>query len=166
MSSSCEVRLHTATFAQLDAKTLYELLRLRVDVFVVEQECAYAELDGRDLEPGTTHMWLTARADEQPVAYLRVLTDAEGLRVGRVVTARALRRTGLAGLLLDAALHTVAFDRVVRLHAQLSAISLYAKRGFVTEGAVFLEDGIRHIAMRRPARTTTGHQERRNAGAR
>ncbi len=166
MSSMSDVCLHTATFSQLDAKTLYDLLRLRVDVFVVEQDCAYAELDGRDLELTTTHLWLTFRGDERPVAYLRVLADTEGLRIGRVVTVPGRRRTGLAGLLLDAALHTVASDRTVRLHAQLSAVSLYAKRGFVTEGDVFLEDDIRHIAMVRPAAAATGHQERRNAGAR
>jgi ElaA protein len=49
--------LHIARFSELDAATLYELLRLRVDVFVVEQECPYPELDGRDAEPGTRHLW-------------------------------------------------------------------------------------------------------------
>jgi ElaA protein len=52
------VTLRAARFDDLDAATLYALLRLRVDVFVVEQHCPYPELDGRDREPGTVHLWL------------------------------------------------------------------------------------------------------------
>lgn len=168
MSAALDVRLHTATFAQLGSKTLYGLLRLRVDVFVVEQNCPYGELDGRDLEPDTTHMWFADPVGGDPLAYLRVLTDPEGLRIGRVVTVRRLRCSGLAGRLLDAALCTVAADRVVRLHAQLSAVSLYAKRGFVAEGGVFLEDGIQHVMMSRlpVALPVPGQQERRGAATR
>ncbi|MFI7437041.1 GNAT family N-acetyltransferase [Micromonospora haikouensis] len=57
------VEARIASFAQLDARTLHDLLRLRVDVFVVEQRCPYPELDGRDVEPGTRHVWLTRAAD-------------------------------------------------------------------------------------------------------
>lgn len=49
--------LHDAAFDELDTTTLYRLLALRVDVFVVEQDCAYPELDGRDLEPDAHHVW-------------------------------------------------------------------------------------------------------------
>ncbi|MEU8190797.1 hypothetical protein AB0C00_26395, partial [Micromonospora carbonacea] len=56
------VEARIASFAQLDARTLHDLLRLRVDVFVVEQRCPYPELDGRDVEPGTRHVWLTRPA--------------------------------------------------------------------------------------------------------
>ena len=63
-------------------------------MFVVEQKCAYPDLDGRDTEPGTRHVWL-ARGDEI-LAYLRILDDGETQRIGRVVTApeRARRRAG------------------------------------------------------------------------
>jgi len=54
---------HVATFAEIDSATLYALLRLRCDVFIVEQECAYPDLDGRDLESGTRHVWLTSPAE-------------------------------------------------------------------------------------------------------
>ncbi len=62
------VEARIASFAELDARTLHDLLRLRVDVFVVEQRCPYPELDGRDVEPGTRHVWLTrpAPADRRP----------------------------------------------------------------------------------------------------
>ena len=58
----------TASFHDLDAATLYALLKLRVDVFVVEQDCPYPDLDGRDTEPGTRHLWY--EVDRKPVAYL------------------------------------------------------------------------------------------------
>src|SRR2546423_1066063 len=59
-TSIARVILHVAGFDELSAGTLYALLRLRVDVFVVEQRCPYPELDGRDTEPGTRHVWLAS----------------------------------------------------------------------------------------------------------
>lgn len=80
-----------AAFGELDAYTLYALLRLRAEVFVVEQDCAYLDLDGRDTEPGTRHLWLDR--DGEPVAYLRVLAagdtgDGSTARDGNGSTAR------------------------------------------------------------------------------
>ena len=63
----------TARWTELDPRTLYALLRLRVDVFVVEQNCPYPELDGRDLEASTVHVWTSDNAG--PTAYLRILSD-------------------------------------------------------------------------------------------
>ncbi|QVQ54736.1 GNAT family N-acetyltransferase [Spiractinospora alimapuensis] len=135
----------TARFADLDAPTLYALLRLRVDVFVVEQECAYPELDGRDTDPTTRHVWL-GDADGAPLAYLRVLREPEGARIGRVVTAPAARGRGLAARLLVAALDELPGE-VVRLAAQTHATGLYEWHGFTPDGPEFLEDGIAHLPM-------------------
>ncbi|HYN92439.1 MAG TPA: GNAT family N-acetyltransferase, partial [Pilimelia sp.] len=86
-----EPTVHVATFAELGAATLYALLRLRVDVFVVEQQCPYPELDGRDTEPGTRHLWLDGPG-AAPAAYLRLLADPGGVaRIGRVAVAAAAR---------------------------------------------------------------------------
>jgi ElaA protein len=140
-----------ATFGELDAPTLYELLRLRVDVFVVEQKCAYPELDGRDTEPDTRHVWL---ADDggTPVAYLRILSEPDGtVRIGRVVVAARERGSGLAGRLLAAALEVVG-DRPCVLHAQTAATGLYERYGFVAAGPEFLDDGIPHTPMTRASR--------------
>ncbi len=80
---------HRARFHELEVDTLYALLKLRSDVFVVEQACPYPELDGRDTEPGTWHLWL---GDDAPLAYLRILADPEGVRrIGRACTAREAR---------------------------------------------------------------------------
>ena len=65
----------TARFSELDTATLYALLKLRVDVFVVEQECPYPELDGRDLEPETLHLWYVDDAGRR-IPWARTLLDA------------------------------------------------------------------------------------------
>ncbi|GHJ49604.1 ElaA protein [Catellatospora sp. TT07R-123] len=140
----------TASFHDLDGATLYRLLKLRVDVFVVEQECAYPELDGRDLEPGARHLWY--EVDRRPVAYLRMLADTEQgaqvYRIGRVVTAPEARGVGLAGQLLTAALAAIGEHPVV-LDAQSHLVDFYAKYGFAPTGPEYLEDGIPHVPMRR-----------------
>jgi ElaA protein len=141
-------RLHTATFAELDPRTAYLLWQLRESVFVVEQTCAYLELDGRDLEPGTRHVWV---ADgDRPVAYLRVLDDPGCARIGRVLVAVSHRGRGLAAQLMDAALAGLD-GRPVRLDAQSYLVDWYARFGFTAAGEEFLEDGIPHVPMARDA---------------
>lgn len=137
--------LHVATVDQLDARTLHDLLRLRVDVFVVEQACPYPELDGRDVEPGTRHWWLSDPSG--PVAVLRTLVEPDGSsRLGRVATRADRRAEGLAARLVRAALADV--PRPVRIDAQSHLERWYADLGFVTDGAEFVEDGIPHVPMR------------------
>jgi ElaA protein len=143
--------LHSAAGPDLTAAQLYAVLRLRCDVFVVEQECAYPEVDGRDLLPGTRHRWISD-GDGGIDAYLRVLAEPGGAaRIGRVVTAKSARGRGLAGELMAAALDGAPGEFV--LDAQTYAQGLYARFGFVAEGEEFLDDGIPHITMRRPAIT-------------
>jgi ElaA protein len=138
--------------ADLTPSQLYALLRLRVDVFVVEQSCSYAELDGRDLEPGTRHLWLQSDDSPEPLAYLRLLEDpGDVFRIGRVCTARAARGMGFSRRLMEAALAEVGTAEC-RLDAQTYVVDFYASFGFRTEGGEFLEDGIPHVRMRRPAR--------------
>jgi ElaA protein len=140
------VTVRVASFEQLDPATLYALLRLRVDVFVVEQRSPYPDLDGRDLEPSTRHLWI----GEPPIAYLRLLTESDGtLRIGRVAVATTARGTGLAGQLMDAALELVG-DRDCVLDAQSHLVAFYTRFGFAPTGPEFLDAGIPHIPMRRP----------------
>ncbi|MGS2614483.1 GNAT family N-acetyltransferase [Micromonospora sp. LZ34] len=144
-SLSTEVRV--ARFADLDARTFHDLLRLRIDVFVVEQRCPYPELDGRDVEPGTRHLWLDH--DGAPLAYLRILADPGGVaRIGRVVVAPAARGGGHAGRLMAAALAEVG-DRPCVLEAQTYLVDFYARHGFTVSGPEYVEDGIPHTPMRR-----------------
>ncbi|GAA3188795.1 GNAT family N-acetyltransferase [Dactylosporangium siamense] len=142
--------LHSAPFAALDVFTLYALLRLRNDVFVVEQDCVYPDLDGRDTDPDTVHVWLTSPAGNV-TAYLRVLSEPDGTaRIGRVVTEPAHRGQGLAGRLLAEAVSVVG-PRAAVLDAQTTAIRVYERFGFTVSGPAFLDDGIEHVPMWRPA---------------
>ncbi|MBO0870489.1 MAG: GNAT family N-acetyltransferase [Micromonosporaceae bacterium] len=137
-----------AAFHQLDPATLYALLRLRVDVFVVEQRCPYPELDGRDLEPGTRHIWL--ERDGEPVAYLRLLQEPSGeARIGRVCVAGTVRGSGAARTLMSTALQ-LAGDRPSTLDAQSYLVDFYRGFGFEPTGPEYVEDGIPHVPMRRP----------------
>ena len=139
----------SASFADLDAATLYALLRLRVDVFVVEQECAYPELDGRDTEPTTRHVWL--EDDRGPAAYLRILADPDEVaRIGRVVVRADARGRKLPGQLMETALAEIG-DRASVLSAQAHLADFYRRFGFVPTGPEFIEDGIPHLPMARPA---------------
>lgn len=145
--SSGSPDLRVASFAELDARTLHDLLRLRIDVFVVEQSCPYPELDGRDVEPGTRHLWLAAV--DGPVAYLRILADpGQVARIGRVVVAPAARGRGYAHRLMTEALSLVGAGPCV-LEAQSYLVGFYARYGFAVSGPEYLEDGIPHTPMRR-----------------
>jgi ElaA protein len=135
-----------AGFDDLDPRTAYRLWQLRESVFVVEQECAYLELDGRDTDPGTLHLWLEEAGE--PVAYLRLLTEPGFRRVGRVLTAPRRRGQGLAERLVRAAL-TRAGGEECRLDAQAHLEGWYARLGFERCGEPFVEDGIPHVPMRR-----------------
>lgn len=142
-------------FDELSTAELYELLRLRCDVFVVEQACAYPELDGHDTDPGTTHHWIASEPDTDTdvpriAAYLRTLTEPDGTtRIGRVVTAPSARGHGLAALLVE---HVGAVTTgPITLDAQSYLADWYRRLGYEVDGAEFVEDGIPHVPMRRRA---------------
>lgn len=146
--SAAPATLRRAWSADLTPALLYDLLRLRIAVFVIEQNCPYPELDGRDLEPDTRHFWVVPGPDEDlPQAYLRLLAEpGGGYRIGRVCTAASARGRGLARRVMEAALAEVGGARCV-LDAQVQAQGLYAAFGFMPEGEEFLEDGIPHVTM-------------------
>ena len=149
--------LRRAWAADLTPARLYALLRLRVEIFVVEQNCPYPELDGQDLFETTRHFWLQSeavegRAADEPIACLRLLEDRSGsFRIGRVCTVREARRRGLSGQLMAAALAEVG-DAPCVLEAQVQAVGFYETFGFKPDGDEYLEDDIPHITMRRAAR--------------
>lgn len=171
------LELHLAAPAELDASTLYRILQLRVDVFVVEQQCPYRELDGRDLEPGTRWLWATDAGTV--VATLRILREENRTaRIGRVATAPQARTGGIATALMrralqvldtardaapDAWLETEGTEQArsadgqhprtadVLLDAQTPLAGWYQRFGFEAAGPEFVEDGISHLPMRRPA---------------
>ena len=134
-------------FEELRLDELYQLLKLRVDVFVVEQRCAYAELDNRDQK--ALHVML--RDEDGIEAYLRIMDRgavSEYVTIGRVIAVK--RRCGLASRLLQEAIKAAEdyfnADQIY-LEAQVYARGLYEKQGFRQISEEFLEDGIPHIGM-------------------
>jgi ElaA protein len=146
--------LRRAWAPDLDAPTLYALLRLRVDVFVVEQACPYGELDGRDLEPRARHYWLTSQGGPDAVlGTVRLLKEPDGgYRVGRLCTAQTVRGRGLGRQLVAAALAEVA-DRPCVLDAQEHLGDFYRGYGFTPTGPAYDWDGVAHLPMRREGRS-------------
>lgn len=141
-----EPLLRRARFAELTPFEVYALCRLRVDVFVVEQECPYPELDGRDVEPATEHLWFEEAG--QVLATIRVLDDGASRAIGRVATAAAARGRGLAGRLIERALADHGHGPLT-LGAQAHLEQWYGRFGFRRSGPGYLEDGIPHVPMRR-----------------
>ncbi|RJO74795.1 GNAT family N-acetyltransferase [Nocardia panacis] len=144
------VALKRSWAQDLDTATLYQLLKLRVEVFVVEQKCAYQELDGLDLPPRTRHFWLDDEGEI--VATVRLLEErvdaVKTYRIGRVCTATPFRGHGYANRLIQAVLAEVG-SATVHLNAQSHLSEMYVKYGFKIDGPEFDEDGIAHVPMRK-----------------
>ncbi len=140
-------------WSALTAEELYGLLKLRTDVFFVEQRVDESELDWRDAEPETLHYWIAEGRDT--IAYLRVLTDAEPEHldarrvIGRVVVHPDRRGQGLAQLLLAQVIEEFGGEAML-LHAQSYIAPLYTRFGFEAFGGDYVEAGISHISMYRP----------------
>ena len=139
------VELTVKTFGELTAMELYEILRVRAGVFVVEQACVYQDIDGLDLD--ALHLFLE---DEKGIgAYLRIFSkDAQTAWIGRVLTVD--RGRGLGAEILKqgiaAAGERLKKDRIY-LEAQTYAVGFYEREGFRVVTEEFLEDGIPHVGM-------------------
>jgi ElaA protein len=138
--------LRTARFAELTPFQVYALCRLRVDVFVVEQQCPYPELDGRDVEPATLHLWF--EEDGAVLATIRLLDDGATRAIGRVATAAPARGRGLAARLVETGIDLCG-GAPITLGAQAHLEGWYERFGFRRSGPGYDEDGIPHVPMRR-----------------
>jgi len=143
------VTLHRAHLAEIAPRTLYLLVKLRQDVFTMEQKATDPDLDGRDLEETTTLLWI--EQDGEPAAHARLLDEGDGtLRIGRLAVRARSRRDGLGGLIMRAALdlgREIAPAAEVHIDAQAYLEQWYRGLGFETVGPVFMEAGIEHVAM-------------------
>lgn len=142
-----EIVLHKKSFSELTTDELYELLRVRSEVFVVEQDCVYQDLDGDDQL--AIHLWLTIR--EKTVALARVCpagTHMQSISIGRVITTDRGKGYGKQIMLhaIDAAKkHFNA--KLIDIEAQEYAKGFYEGVGFKQSSDTFMLDGIPHIKM-------------------
>lgn len=143
----------TLPFTQLTTQQLYDLMRLRVDVFVVEQTCPYPELDGKDTQEGVYH--LLGYQNDELVACARLLpagTSYSNVSIGRVVTKKTVRGDGVGHQLLKEALKQCEAlwpQQTIDIGAQEHLTQFYASHGFNVISDSYLEDGIPHVDMRR-----------------
>ena len=144
---STEPVLHRKSFQQLTVDELYELLRVRSEVFVVEQNCVYQDMDGDDQQ--SIHLWLTAA--DKVVALARVCpagTHMKEISIGRVITTERGKGYGKQIMLhaIDAAIDY--FDaKILEIEAQEYARGFYESVGFRQSSESFMLDGIPHIRM-------------------
>ncbi len=133
-------------FDSLTLTELYSILKLRVDVFVVEQNCPYPELDGEDEE--AIHLFI--EDDGEIASYLRIIINQPKTRVGRVVTHKNSRGKNLSSKLMQEAMVYISkhfSNKIVMLSAQEHLQQFYSKFGFSPVSEVYLEDGIPHVDM-------------------
>ncbi len=133
-------------FSALTAAELFEIYKNRVDVFVVEQNCPYHEVDDRDL----TAQHLFAKQDGRLAAYCRLIDEPQAVRIGRVLVAPHARGQGLARALMAVALDEAGKQhphKPVHIQAQLYLAQFYQSLGFQTASETYLEDGIPHVDM-------------------
>jgi ElaA protein len=146
MESTTAPEVHAARLSELKPETLLGILAVRQDVFVVEQNCPYRDIDARDAEPETVHLWIED-SDGAVVSTLRLLREADsGHRIGRVATLAAARGRGYSGALVRRAIELS--DPPIVLSAQAYLIDWYARFGFEVCGEHWVEDGIDHAPMR------------------
>lgn len=138
------MEIFVKSFKELDKTDLYEILKLRVEVFVVEQACPYPEIDGKDYD--AIHIYL--EDEGQILAYARVYEEGGEVHLGRVIAKE--RRQGYGSLILKEAIEAAKkFYQAKQIHieAQTYAKSLYEKAGFVKISQPFFLDGIEHVKM-------------------
>ncbi|MFT7681607.1 MAG: ElaA protein [Moritella dasanensis] len=147
-------------FSELSSLQLYDVLQLRAAIFVVEQDCAYQDIDGLDTHPETRHLLYYSESGEL-LAYLRILAAGVSypdVAIGRVVTAASARGQGLGHQLLERGINaakSVWPAQDLYLSAQAHLQRYYQRYAFVTVTAEYLEDGIPHVGMRWKA--SAGH---------
>ncbi|WBL22368.1 GNAT family N-acetyltransferase [Zunongwangia sp. HRR-M8] len=136
-------------FNELSLKDLYDILQLRSEVFVVEQDCVYQDIDGKDADA----LHIIGKKNNEIVAYTRCFDKGfyfEEAAIGRVVVKMNQRKYGYGHDIMKASLKAIKehFNtEAIRLSAQQYLIKFYENHGFTIQGEGYLEDGIPHIAM-------------------
>ncbi|SFU27153.1 ElaA protein [Pustulibacterium marinum] len=143
------MHIYVKTFSELTTQELYEILQLRSEVFVVEQDCVYQDIDGKDEKS-----WhIIGEKGGKIIAYTRVFKAGdyfENASIGRVVVKETERAFGYGHDILKASIDfiTTTFqEHVIKISAQLYLKKFYEQHGFQQVGEGYLEDGIPHIGM-------------------
>ncbi|UII81608.1 GNAT family N-acetyltransferase [Flagellimonas sp. CMM7] len=143
------MELVTKTFEELSTKELYQILQLRSEVFVVEQDCVYQDVDGKDEKA----LHVLGIKNKKIVAYTRIFKPGDYFKnpsIGRVVVSKEERKYGYGKVIMEASVNQMNKrfpNNSIELSAQTYLIKFYTDLGFKTLGEEYLEDGIPHIRM-------------------
>ncbi|MCL1047750.1 GNAT family N-acetyltransferase [Shewanella electrodiphila] len=152
MSALDSIQWKLLHFNQLSLDELYEILKLRVDVFVVEQNCPYPELDNKDRLADVKHL-LGLNSQGELIAYTRILPAGVSYpeaSIGRVIIAEQGRGKGIAHELMQRSIDVVKTQwpqTSIQIGAQQHLSDFYQQQGFTVNSEMYLEDGIPHIDM-------------------
>ena len=146
------IYIQRAGFAELSLTQFYALAELRQDVFIVEQQSIYGDLDGLDSEAKHFLCWSSTQADAQLIGYARyrVCAAQEQIKIERVVLAAAARGQGVGKLIMQTILQDIDVQHVgaqISLSSQVAAQTFYQALGFVAQGESYDDGGIEHITM-------------------
>ncbi|MBA4745284.1 MAG: GNAT family N-acetyltransferase [Muricauda sp.] len=137
------------TFEELSTKELYQILRLRSEVFVVEQDCVYQDVDNKDQKA----LHVIGIKNDEVVAYTRIFKPGyyfDNVSIGRVVVSQDQRKYGLGKQIMQATLAAIDQrfpDKAIEISAQSYLLKFYTELGFNAFGEEYLEDGIPHRRM-------------------
>ncbi|MDO3642038.1 GNAT family N-acetyltransferase [Mucilaginibacter sp. L3T2-6] len=137
------------TFDELTVYQLYQILKLRSAIFVLEQQCLYQDMDDKDQQ--CYHLMIFE--DNQLAAYTRLLPAGLSFKevsIGRVITNQAFRGRGLARKIMQQSIeacYELFGKQPIRIGAQLYLKDFYGSLGFIQQGEMYLEDDIPHIEM-------------------
>lgn len=143
------MKIFIKEFHELSLEELYQILQLRSEVFVVEQDCVYQDIDGKDQKA----LHILGIKNGKIIAYTRCFEQGfyfEEAAIGRVVVSKSERKFGYGHLILKASVQAIK-ERFktenIKLSAQVYLTAFYESHGFMQVGEGYLEDGIPHIAM-------------------
>lgn len=148
------IHWNTKLFDELNVNELYDILRLRTDFFVVEQNCAYPDIDGKDKQ--CLHVFATHLNKVQ--AYARIVPPGLSypqISIGRVVVHPDARKSGMGKVLVQHAIDKIAVEfgeQAIQIGAQCYLKDFYNSFGFIASSEEYLEDGIPHVDMIRSAK--------------
>ena len=143
------IQIHIKNYNELTTEELYGLLQLRSQVFVVEQNCVYQDIDGKDQKS----LHVLGKKDNVIIAYSRIFKKGDYFKessIGRVVVDKNSRHLQCGSQIMQASIEAIqnTFEtKIIKISAQLYLKNFYTSFGFKPTGNTYLEDGIPHIAM-------------------
>ena len=143
------IQIHIKNYNELTKEELYGLLQLRSQVFVVEQNCVYQDIDGKDQKS----LHVLGKKDNVIIAYSRIFKKGDYFKessIGRVVVDKNSRHHQYGTQIMHASIEAIQntfHTKIIKISAQLYLENFYTGFGFKPTGNSYLEDGIPHVAM-------------------